>query len=651
MKSGLYIKFALNNIKKNKRSYLPYMISTVFCVMMIYQMLAFSFSKASEAMQGIAPLMAFGLIIVMIFTTIFLFYTNSFLMKQRQKEIGVYNILGMEKKHIGKMMIYEAIIILMITLLIGMVLGIVGFYLSVYLFNYIINQPMDGFIVVDGLAVLGTIAYFAALFLLVLLSNLGKVVVAKPVQLLMSKSSGEKEPKTKFILFLIGIISLVTGYFIALNVEYGLEALFMFFVAVLFVIVGTYCLFIAGSIAILKMLKKNKSFYYKPTNFTSVSGMIYRMKKNAVGLANICILSCMVLVSVGTTTAMFVGAPKAIERMMPENMSVTVHDLASSDEQQFSEVIAEFTEENNIEQYYQYESYVLGVDLNHSAQVVRDSAELSPYRIIIMTASDYNQVAQTNYTVKDYEMIVADNSKSYTKDLPLVANSSFAQKDRVDFVDKFSASPRNTAIILVKDHENMQQVLTELKSDSTARYTYLLKTTDDAATLEKYTEALNTKLDTLPTELYSYANVSEINEISSMYYIVYGSLFFLGLFLGSLFLIMAVVIIYYKQVTEGMMDKRRFMIMQQVGMSKKEVRRSINKQIRMVFFLPLIVAFIHISFAYKMMSTVLLVLGIDFADVVLYSILGISAIYAVIYLIVYKLTSRTYYQIIGKNNN
>lgn len=648
----IYLNLALNNLKKNKRIYLPYFLISSFFIMMFYQMGYFATYDWSDSIGGIAELMTFGIVIIGIFSTIFMFYTNSFLMKQRKKEFGLFNILGMEKRHIGIMMFFENLLLLIGVLITGIVLGIVFSQLNMVFLQKILSFEVNMTFYISYSSIVTSIILFSIVYLLTLLSNLAKLHFSNPIELLRTKETGEKEPKSKVLLLLIGLVSISLAYYLALTVKYNMMALFQFFIAVILVIIATYCLFTYGSITILKSLRKNKRYYYKLQNFTSVSGMLYRMKKNAVGLANICILSCMVLVTVGTTTTMFVGTEETIDRNCPSDIVVNVRSASDDAIDLMINEVKTYVSMDEKAYNYRYVKYnVFKVLMNKEQQIVSYTDEKSSNDLLLITLDDFNRVTDNDYNIEENQILIsALDVDNLNIDKPFEKDFGLKVKNNIEMPSELISRTAENSILLVVANENMKKTLADslnIDLDTDYKKAFIGIETDNNDAVKIY-EEINEKLHSIEklNEEETYYFVSERSEMASMFYKVFGALFFIGLFLGSMFLMMTILIMYYKQITEGLMDKKRIQIMQQVGMTKKEVRKSINKQIRLVFFLPLITAFIHLAFAFKMISTVLRIMDITNIHVLLVSILSTSIIYAVIYVIVYKLTSNIYYKIV-----
>lgn len=676
MKTGIYRKLAFSNLKKNGKMYIPYVITCVLCIMMFYIMLAIATDTNTAGIDGGASLMqimGLGTIVIGIFSVIFLFYTNSFLIKRRKKELGLYNILGMEKRHIAKMLLWESVFIAILTLVLGIVLGIAFSKLMIMILGKLIGMNILITLTINSFAIGCTIAVFVCIFLLTLLFNLIQIKLANPIALLNGGKQGEKEPKTKIIMTILGVLCLAVAYYIALTTTNPMDALVLFFLAVVLVIVGTFFLFIAGSIAILKALRKNKKIYYKSRNFTAISGMMYRMKQNAAGLANICILCTMVLVMLSTTVCLYSGVDETIEGQFARDSVISVS--AVYDEQgnvikdsTFDKDIKECvyktaTEQGlNVEALITY-SYVdtFGIFKNSSYIDTENFMDVIENGNIIrcMSAKDYNAITGENLQLASNQVAVYIPNRETNKTL-----SFFGQ----DFTIAASADKIQSCIPQVWNATTYSCVVFD--SESTINSLNIIKTptsyndnenkikTDVAFNLPSATMAQQTEFtkavtqslqDTLAAKNQNTMLMCDSKgDYLTMYLPLYGCLLFLGGFLGILFLMATVLIIYYKQISEGYDDKERFEIMQKVGMSKQEVRRTIRKQVVMVFFIPLIMSVIHIAFAFSIITSILKVLGLMNVTLFLACTVIAVAVFAVIYTAVYALTARSYYKIVER---
>ena len=593
MSKGFYSRIAKDNIKKNAKSYIPYILASIGTIAMFYIMFALGMNTNLKKLPGfdmVVLLMRFGNVIIGVFAAIFLFYTNSFLMKRRKKEFGLFNILGMEKRHITKVLFLETIYVSAFSIAGGLLVGVILYKMMFLVLLRILDfEVVLGFeICVPG--IFSTLALFVLIYLIILFHNFRKIHLSNPIELLHGSQVGEKEPKTKWIIALLGFICLGTGYYIANTVKTSMEAVSLFFVAVLLVVIGTYCLFIAGSILVLKILRKNKKFYYHPKHFVSVSGMIYRMRQNAVGLANICVLSTMVLVMVSTTVSLYVGLDDALKSRYEKGVN-TVKELDAAG-----------IERNNLEEY----RYLIT-----SAEVIGNRISATHQN---MHARDIAMI--TFLDVRDYEKLTK-------KDVELGEN------------ELYMYALRGTQIM--EDEVKIQ--------DETWKINKHLDT--KRGTLEEEEKAMQVIGNLGKDEDYNlYCEGREENRQS--FYSMYGGFLFLGILLGTVFMMAAVLIIYYKQISEGYEDAGRFEIMQKVGMSKHEVRQSIKSQVLMVFFLPVILAGIHVAAAFNIIKQLMAMLNLSNTKLFMTGTAVTMLVFVIVYAIVYGLTAREYYKIVEK---
>ncbi|XWX62631.1 ABC transporter permease [Desulfitobacterium sp. AusDCA] len=663
MSRMFYPKLALMNIKNNGKTYFPYLLTCIGTIIMFYIMHSISINDGLNHMAGgnnLKFILDLGNYVIAIFSIIFLFYTNSFLIKRRKKELGLYNILGMEKRHIAKVLTWEAFLVSITTLTLGLLGGIIASKLMFLVLLRIINfaVPMGFFISVPSIVV--TIILFVIIFGLTLLNNLRQIQLAKPIELLKGGQTGEKEPKTKIILTLFGVISLASGYYIAQTTESPLDALYLFFIAVVLVIIGTYALFTAGSIALLKLLRQNKKFYYQAKHFTSVSGMIYRMKQNAVGLANICILSTMVLVMLSTTVSLYIGMEDVLKTRYPRSIEVNASNISNEKKDSLNQVISEQADKLGItlkdKINYRFMPIYMVQDNDNSF-----SSGSSYYRagnnicsLTFIPLSDFNNMENQSISLAENEILLYSFRGKVSGDTINLSGQTFKVKDHLKDLAIDSESPamdHNSYYLVFSDEQTINKLYrTSIENSSDARenkqdlaYYLGFNTNGDAIKEIELTKAIGNKLN--DSSISGYAQGLEASR--ETFFSLYGGLFFLGLFLGALFIMATVLIIYYKQVSEGYDDKERFQIMQKVGMSKREVKRSIRSQVLMVFFLPLIAAVVHIGFAFKMITKLLALLNLTNVTLFVLCSIGTILIFAIFYAIVYLLTARVYYKIVS----
>lgn len=642
MNNFIYEKLAVTNLKNNRKTYVPYIFTGVLTVMMFYIIDALSRGKGiTQDTLKICLQYATGVIVV--FAVIFLFYTNSFLIKRRKKEIGVYNILGMGKRHIARMMAVETILTAGISILGGLVFGIIFGKLMYLLLLKILHNSVDMQFSVNGTAIVQTVILFAGIFLLTYLYNILQIQLVNPVELLHGGNQGEKEPKSRWLLVIVGVAALGNGYWIALTTEAPLEVLLKFFVAVVCVIIGTYALFIAGSIVVLKILRKNKAYYYNPKHFTSVSGMIYRMKQNGAGLANICVLSTMVLVMVSTTVSLYAGMEDILDSRFPRDVSIVCNEADTNKEETLQRLIKEQCEKAGVKitdrVRYRYGSMNAVLKGNNLEKVEQYYPDNHFYYVEMITQEEYNRIEKKNVSLKEQEILTyTTNGKCGKKQINIAGQNYQVKKELSEMTSqpKSTAEMYKTLYIVFANAEQIERIESFSYADK-----FNLKG-DDGKQKEALEQIQNEFYEKFPDGTMESRMLSR-----SSFYELYGGLFFIGIYLGSMFIMATVLIIYYKQISEGYDDRERYQIMQKVGMSKKEVKRSIRSQVLSVFFLPLIVAVIHVAVAFKVMTKILEVLNLT--NVSLFAVCTIItiAVFAVFYIIVYSITAKEYYRIVN----
>lgn len=642
MNNFIYEKLAVTNLKNNRKTYVPYIFTGVLTVMMFYIIDALSRGE-SVTQIALKTCLQYATGVIVVFAVIFLFYTNSFLIKRRKKEIGVYNILGMGKRHITRMMAVETILTAGISILGGLVFGIIFGKLMYLLLLKILHNSVDMQFSVNGTAIVQTVILFAGIFLLTYLYNILQIQLVNPVELLHGGNQGEKEPKSRWLLVIVGVAALGNGYWIALTTEAPLEALFKFFVAVVCVIIGTYALFIAGSIVVLKILRKNKAYYYNPKHFTSVSGMIYRMKQNGAGLANICVLSTMVLVMVSTTVSLYAGMEDILDSRFPRDVSIVCNEADTNNEETLQRLIKEQCEKAGVKitdrVRYRYGSMNAVLKGNNLEKVEQYYPDNHFYYVEMITQEEYNRIEKQNVSLKEQEILTyTTNGKCGKKQINIAGQNYQVKKELFEMTSqpKSTAEMYKTLYIVFANAEQIERIEPFSYADK-----FNLKG-DDGKQKEALEQIQNEFYEKFPDGTMESRMLSR-----SSFYELYGGLFFIGIYLGSMFIMATVLIIYYKQISEGYDDRERYQIMQKVGMSKKEVKRSIRSQVLSVFFLPLVVAVIHVAVAFKVMTKILGVLNLT--NVSLFAVCTIItiAVFAVFYIIVYSITAKEYYRIVN----
>lgn len=664
MNGLFYPKLAAGNIKKNYKTYLPYILTCIFTVSMYYIMKSLTENEGLSGVFGggtVGITLGLGCWVIAIFAAIFLFYTNSFLMKNRKKEFGLFNILGMEKRHIAKVIFFESVYVFLISMVFGLGFGIILDKLMYLLLSKLIGAEINLGFYVSQPAIISSAVLFGLIFILIFLNSIRLIGLSKPIDLLHGDSAGEKEPKAKWFIAILGLLSLGGGYYIAVTVKNPLTAITFFFIAVILVIIGTYLLFTAGSIAILKLLKRNKVYYYKTKHFISVSGMIYRMKQNAVGLANICILSTMVLVMVSSTASLMLGINDTIMERYPYQISFKGYNFTDEDLARLSDIVRKTAEEDGTVIKREYSGVSLdftGIYQENDEFAVTHSGDISLANdlcyLSFMTADCYNSITGENVTFADNQVLMWSESLDYSLDYFNLFGKRYdivAKADKAVIDDVLSVSIYPTVGVIVKDRSVIDElylcqkkVYGEAASDIVSRYMADIEG-DDEAQIAFYNKVCrNIGILTDDNDLYISTASRALAKDSVME--LYGSLFFLGIFLGLLFTMATVLIIYYKQISEGFDDKKRFEIMQNVGLDEREIKKSIHSQILTVFFLPLMMAGLHMAFAFPIIKKLLLSFALNNTLLFAMTTLGTFLVFTLIYAAIYSFTAKTYYSIV-----
>ncbi|PWJ48247.1 FtsX-like permease family protein [Faecalicatena contorta] len=654
-----YLKLALTNLKKNGKTYVPYLLTCVLTVMMFYVMSAISRNEGLDQMPGagsMKTILAWAAIITGIFSAVFLFYTNSFLVKQRKKEFGLYQVLGMDKRNLAKMMKWETILTVIFSLTAGLLGGVLLGRLMFLILLKIIHFPVSLKFAVESQALIHTVILFLAIFFVTLLFNLLQVQTANPIELLHGGNQGEKEPKTKWLLTLIGVVTLGIGYYIAQTTDAPLTALTKFFIAVILVIIGTYALFMAGSIAFLKNLKKNKKFYYQTKHFTSVSGMIYRMKQNAVGLANICIMSTIVLVLISVSVSLYAGMEDIMDTRFPTDFRADIYNTEEENLSKVEWIIEEEMQKAGIESTdrISYRSGRLAAvwDKQEERLLLDQSNTDVSYvtedfrSVMMIPLSDFNKMEDENITLEEDQLLVYMPGEKFDSDKIMLQDKEYQVKQVLEEmkIERNNMSyVLKTVYLIVDDTEQITQMLGQygFKGDSIT-YSDMFNLKGDEKAVES---AMQHMKERLAGEMQEYT-VEYRAAYSQEFYALYGGFLFLGIFVGALFLMATVLIIYYKQISEGYDDRGRYQIMQKVGMNLKEVKSSIRSQVLTVFFLPLAAAVIHVAVAFKVVTKLLAVLNLVNVHLFLICTIGTVGIFAIFYVVIFLVTSREYYNII-----
>lgn len=666
MNKGMYTKLAITNIKNNRQFYFPYLLTGIITVAMFYIMCALESNPGIQSMPGAKDLgliLRLGIGVIGIFAVIFLFYTNSFIIKRRKKELGIYNILGMEKRHIAKILSKEAFFTAIIAIGGGLVTGVLFHKLACMLLYRMIGFNGGITFSFSKKGVMITAILFAIVYLLTYIYDLFQVQLANPIELLQSGNKGEREPKTKAIMAVLGVLCLGTGYFIAITTKNPIKALTLFFVAVILVIIGTYLLFTAGSIALLKILRRNKGYYYQTKHFTSVSGMIYRMKQNAVGLANICILSTMVLVAVSTTVSLYVGIEDIMKERYPNEINISAYyDTGAPAEDSIAPIVEKSVKESGrkIRHEEDYlELYFAAIKDQGQYSLDKEKVKTAGDRVsgfVVLTREDckkkYNEeipeLAENEvalFTIKktDMDTLVLENRSYHVKEIKQFQNTEDFETI-ADMMDEYYYVIVND----VQDMERLWQLQKDIYQENSSSISRQVRLDIDGDSEQKKECFENIKTALGPEQAKARILIDSRQSSLDEFYQIYGGFLFLGLFLGILFLMITVLIIFYKQISEGYDDKERFSIMEKVGMSNDEVKATIRSQVRTVFFLPILMAAIHVGMAFPMIKRLLSLFGLSNTALFAGCMAGTILVFVLIYLLVFLKTSKTYYKIVGE---
>ena len=681
MRAGLYPKLAWDGIRKNKRFYLPYILTCIGMVMMFYIIHYLAAMPTLKDMPGgrtMEMVLGFGFWIVALFAVIFLFYTNSFLMRRRQKEFGLYNMLGMGKGHLSIVLFWENLILFVTSMLAGLLGGILLSKMAELCLVTVLNGKTDYTLYINWDAFVDTWIIFVPVFALIFIKSLIKIRKSSAVALLKSENVGEKPPRANYLFGIAGIIILAAAYYIALKIENPLIAMAWFFIAVCLVIVGTYLLFISGSVMLCKLLQKNKRYYYQKNHFVSVSSMTYRMKRNGAGLASICILSTMVLVMMMGAGSLYFGKEDSLNTRYPTDINASVDFLSEGEEHLYSsekelvflsrvdEVLAEHSvEPQNVEQILS--STVAGMLKDGKLILDRrlvNSADTETMddvaQIILIPLSSYNRSFNVQETLGENEIIIQCLRRTYD-DNTITLNDGTVWTVKKQIQDVISSGDAAMSMIpsvfvitndIDKAFDTFNSELDDISEEYLCRLELSYAFDADISNKEKIElgaaleEAIRDMQISGDGDFYSYSVDCKEKERAD-YYGLFGGIFFLGIFLSIIFLAATVLIIYYKQVTEGYEDEARFGIMRKVGMTTRDIRKSINSQMLTVFFLPLITAALHVGFAFPMVQKLLIMFNLRNTMLSIFVTGTAIVVFGIFYAIVYRITSNAYYSIVS----
>lgn len=674
MKLGFYFGLAKDGIRKNSKMYTPYILTCIGMVMMYYIILSLQTDKTIGNMahgSDIQMVLGFGGWVIAIFSCIFLFYTNSFLIRRRKKEFGLYNILGMGRRHISLIILCESVIVAVVALALGLFTGVLfSKFAELGLIN-IIDQQVNYSFFIAPKAIISTIKIFGCTFVLLFLNNLRQLYFTSTIELLGSEKAGEKPPKANWLVAIAGLVLLGIAYYISVTIKNPLAAFSVFFIAVVLVILATYLLMIAGSVVMCRILQKNKTYYYKKNHFVSVSSMAYRMKRNGAGLASICILATMVLVIISSTSCLYFGHEDALNRRYPRQIDFGF-DFTNATQATLENVnnikngLDQTIEDCGVESVNKYTSRsasiagaLEGNKLTTSVGAYGDKGISEMERVIMLyfiPIEDYNEATGKNVVLEDNEALCYFSEDFDEKSLQVDDMTTFTIKEKIDKcpnMDNVDFEVVPVMVMYLADYDSALQKIQELEDiDGESRLIYSLEYGfDTTLSGDKQIEAASQIKEKFLKNEYEYNEISmDVREAQRQdFFVTFGGLFYLGLLLSVVFIFAAVLIIYYKQISEGYEDHSRFDIMRKVGMTDKEIRKSINSQMLTVFFFPLILAGIHICFAFPIVRKLLMMFSLNNVGLFVETSIISFLIFGVLYAIVYRITSNAYYRIVRTN--
>lgn len=673
MKAGFYLRTAWGNVKKNYRFFIPRILAGAGLLAVFYILLTLSMDERLSQVKGgsyIPVMMVFCSIIMAILSVIILLYANGFLMKQRKREFGLYNILGLEKRHVGRILFFESALCFVFAAAIGLLTGFLFYKLCTLLICRLLqSKVVDGFLYINARSVLPTVLFFLLLDIVIYFINRIQIARMKPVELLASAHTGEQEPKVSWLILSLGTVSLAAGYAIALAVKDPVNALGLFFVAVVLVIIGTYCLFSAGSIFILKCLKKNGSYYYQKKHMPAVSGLLYRMKHNAVGMASITILSCGILVMLSTTLCLYTGIKKTLSDLYPYDLYVSFYYYGDEDyiahpldPEKYGDILDPVFEEHDLAVAdTQVQNIVRAVCPFKDGRILGAGEETArsdgSFIFSAMTQAEYRSHYGTDLGLGAGEIAVFTPS---IKEKKLPETVSFGDRTFtiVRRVEEFPAGGVWLAAypvfgLILPDGASFEEFSRIYGSSGLGTNRLAVRFADRAAaeadmTLnEDLSEALVTYIEnsglTISGYGYSFDTVWDGEE---ELFGESGTLLFIGIILGTVFLFATALIIYYKQISEGYEDQARFRIMEKIGLSSDEVKKTISQQLLLVFFLPLLASTVHIIVAFPILSKMLHLLLLSDTKVFIFYALAVYIVFVLVYYLIYRQTAKSYYKIV-----
>lgn len=675
MKLGFYPRLAWSGMKNNRRLFVPYILAAAGTAAVFYIMFYLASGDLLDGMRGgtaAQSTLSFGVFVIVAFALLFLFYCNSFLVRRRYKEFGLYSILGMNKHNISRVLAWETLLTALLSLIGGIFIGALLSKLAEMIFLHMLGGTADYSLHISLPAIKYMLLYFGGIFALIYISSLIKLHRSTAVELVHSESYGEKPVKANPVLGIAGIVLLSAAYILAVSIKEPLQALTIFFIAVIMVIVGTYLVFISGSVLLCKILQKNKRYYYTPRHFVSVSSMTYRMKRNGAGLASICILATMVLVTISSTCCLYFGMVDSVNACYPRDINVTFgYDASTSLTEENADALRDKlvavlgdTERKNILDFRQlsmsgvFENGVFDISERFSGSSdIIDYGKITNLRIVSL--SDYNRISGKSETLAENEVLLHALRTDYgLKTISLGSVETFTVKKTLDampLADGSGAEISPTITLVVSDFDKTSERLVDGAGEYVVRLKWIcdfdcsdeLEDQDKVCNMIAAASENGEFSDKDGSSGWQYLSYESRAAEYADFAAVYGGLFFLGVTLSLVFICAAVLIIYYKQLSEGYEDAQRFEIMQKVGMTKQEIRRSINSQLLTVFFLPLIFAGLHLAFAFPFIRKILYMFSFCNTSFLIWTTVISFLVFAVLYALVYKKTSNTYYKIVS----
>lgn len=664
MKTGMYLKLALTGMARNRKVYLPYILTCTGMVMMMYIIIYLAGADSVHEMRGgttMTMILSLGRGVIGIFALLFLIYTNAFITRRRNREFGVYNILGMNKRNLARILSWETVIIGTVSVAAGLIFGILLSKLAEFGMLKCVGGETGFDMSIDTKAIAMTAICFAAIFAVILVISLGRISLSKPIELARSENHGEKPPKANWVIAGSGALILAAAYYIAVSIEDPFSAMTYFFTAVIMVIVATYMLFISGSVTLCRLLQKNRDYYYKPRHFVSVSSMVFRMKRNGAGLATICILCTMILVMTSSTSCLIAGGQDMLRRVYPYDyqcslMSYDTDGISQKSMDEFEKAVDTAVPDKSLD--FRFTSVTVSGYITDEGAVEFDrssASEGSPVSVFIMPVSVYNRYTDRNIRLADDEAIVNPDGRSFdASEISVGGSETF----RVRHADDFEYKVDNAVIysklnVFVSDRiysDYVREIMMMMNGEGgISAYlqhgVFFNVEGENSSDISKQLAASLADACSNLDDGYGYGLNSRIENIDD-FLSLYGSLFFLGILLSIVFLFATVIIIYYKQISEGYEDRSRFEIMKNVGMTDRDIRRSVNSQVLTVFAAPIAVAAVHLGFAFPMLWQMLKFFGFTNMTYLIKTTVICFAVFAVIYALVYKLTSNAYYRIL-----